>query len=372
MNRSSTVMTSIKNLELNSKKIKTPNIFISYRLGDYPHAGLKCLPWKEIDIDALLINAYDFISPRFQSLLNEKKGIGYLLEFHKPIMMDSGGFYFMGKHNLNINPIRILDIESKSKVDMGVILDHPLHPNVCNPIDRIKSTMKNTSIMFKMLQQKENITNFTLLPVIHGYNKSSIDYSIKRLKDIMRKYNGDSLNYVGIGGLSPLSQRSDIRLATIISYIRTKLPETYIHCFSLGSPLMMLIAFLYGADTVDTQGWIKNAIFRAINLPGIGTVKLRLRDKEKDRRIFNKNFRKLEKQLEYLEVNEGFKPLYPFADLVDAPKNNRIHERALHNIYVYVYEARKVRESIKRGYFNEFIQERLSNTKLKKFLSITS
>lgn len=57
-------MVTIKNINLNGKKIETPNLFVSYRVGDYPSAGLKCLPWKEIEIEALLINSYDFLKPK--------------------------------------------------------------------------------------------------------------------------------------------------------------------------------------------------------------------------------------------------------------------------------------------------------------------
>jgi len=361
-------MPVVKDLIVGQKKLETPNLFVSYRMGDFPHAGLKFLPWKKIDVDALLINAYDFFNPRYQQMLDKNKKIGDILEFDKIIMMDSGGYYFIEKHKININPLEVLKIECMAKVDIGVVLDHPLHPSAVNPLDRIKNTIKNTEIMFKALHQDGNDNDLTLIPVIHGYDLSSLSYTINSVKNIMKKYNGGSLDYVGIGGLVPLSQKRDNRLVQIIAYVRRILPNSYIHCFSLGSPLMMLIAFFYGADSVDTQGWIKSAAYRAVNLPGLPSVKIRRREKEENPKEFERKFMKLEKHLEYLESNEGFKPIYPLEELIDTPKENRLHNRALHNLYVYVYEAKEARKAISKGYFDDFIRERLSKSKLKKFI----
>ena len=220
--------------------------------------------------------------------------------------------------------------------------------------------------MFKALSQNRN--TFKLLPVIQGYDEELLDYSINRLNDTMKRYNGGSFDCVGIGGLVPLSQRCDERLVSIIAYIRKKLPEAYIHCFSLGSPLMMLLAFYCGADTVDTQGWIKGAAYRAINLPGMGSVKLRLKDKKDNQKLFEKNYKKLLHHLEYLESNEGFKPLYSLDELIDTPNERRLHNRAVHNLYTYIYEARKAREAIKEGYFEEFVEKRFLGSKVFKRL----
>lgn len=357
---------SIKKVSLNGKRLETPNIFASYRLGDYPNAGLKCLPWKEIEVDALLINAYDFLKPRYGELLKGDKGIRQFLDFKKTIMMDSGGFYFIEKKHINIDPLEILDIETKAMVDIGIVLDHPMHPKASNPHKRVENTLKNASIMFKTLSQDNNNT-FKLIPVIQGYDNSVLGYSINYLSKIMERYNGGTFDYAGIGGLVPLSQRCDKRLVDIIVYVRGKLPDVHLHCFSLGSPLMMLLAFYCGADTVDTQGWIKSAAFRAINLPGIGSVKLRLKDKTETPKYFEKSFNKLESQLNCLESKEGFKPLYSLEELVDTPTENRLHNRAIHNLYTYIYEAKKVREALENEYFDEFIEERFSRSiRLKK------
>ena len=162
------IVITIKNINLNGKRIETPNLFVSYRVGDYPSAGLKCLPWNEIEIEALLVNAYDFLKPKYRQLLDGHLGVNFL-KFKGPIMMDSGGFYFIEKKHMDIDPLEILDLELKAKVDIGVVLDHPMHPKATNPYQRAENTLKNTKIMFEELS-KNNHDHFILLPVIQGYD----------------------------------------------------------------------------------------------------------------------------------------------------------------------------------------------------------
>jgi len=361
-------MNRIKTLNFNGQKLDVPNIFISYRMGDYPSSGLKCLPWMEVEIDALLINAYDFLNKPHNKLLNSEESLKESLKFDKPIMMDSGGFYFSKKDKIDVNPLDILELQNKSNVDISVILDHPINPKINSPMERMNITLNNTKIMFEALNQNDYENQVNLIPVIHGYDIPSLKYFIDKLEKMMIKF-GVTLDSVGLGSLAPLSQRYDIRLSNIISYVRKRFPESHLHCFSLGSALVMLIAFLNGADTVDTQGWMINAVYRYINLPGIGAIKLRLKDKKENEKLYQRNYNRLSNHLEYLEDLEGFKPLYPLEELIDSSSENKLHNRALHNLYVYNYEAKKVREAMDNNYFDEFIIERFSrNKKLNKFI----
>lgn len=365
-------MKEVKTLKLNGRKMEVPNIFISYRMGDFPSSGLKCLPWKQVDIDALLINAYDFINKKHNHLLNADESLKDSLKFDKTVMMDSGGFYFSKRDEIDVNPLEILEVQYKSNVDISVVLDHPINPKINSPLKRMNITLKNTEVMFEALHQNGFDNQINLIPVIHGYDVPTLDYFIDNLEKIAGKFNLE-LDTVGIGSLAPLSQRSDIRLSEIISHVRDRFPDSHLHCFSLGSALMMLVAFLNGADTVDTQGWIINAVYRYINLPGMGATKLRLKDKDENEKLFMRNYNKLSEHLDYLEKYEGFKPLYPLEDLIDLPDESRLHNRAMHNLYVYVYEARMVREAMKKDFFDEFIIERFSrNNRLTKFIGVNS
>ncbi len=362
-------MTVPKTLVLGDRKLETPAVIPSYRMGDFPGAGLRCLPWKMIHLDAILINAYDFFEPRYRNLLQKENGLRKSLDFQNPIFMDSGGYYFIEKHDVPIDPLEVLEIERRSGVDLGAVLDHPLHPSARNQKARIRETLRNASLMFRASEAWSE-SRLRLVPVIQGYDVPTIDHTIQCLRRIMREHNGGRLDCVGIGGLAPLSQRRDIRLAHIISHVRKQLPDSHIHCFSMGSPLSMLVAFNYGADTVDSQAWIKNAAFRTVTLPGKGGINLRIRDKTINPAKFNRDYRRLEKEFENLQATESFKPPFPLESLLDTPTENRVHNRALHNLYVFVYEANRVREEARTDSLQRFVRERLAGTSFVKFLDV--
>ena len=42
--------------------IETPALFASYRIGDFPRAGLDFYPWKITGTRAVLANAYDLLA----------------------------------------------------------------------------------------------------------------------------------------------------------------------------------------------------------------------------------------------------------------------------------------------------------------------
>ena len=46
-------------LAIGRSKIETPALFASYRIQDYPRAGLLCHPWEMTDTQAILLNAFD-------------------------------------------------------------------------------------------------------------------------------------------------------------------------------------------------------------------------------------------------------------------------------------------------------------------------
>lgn len=43
-------------------EIKTPALFASYRIGDFPRAGLHCYPWNITRTQAVLVNAFDLLA----------------------------------------------------------------------------------------------------------------------------------------------------------------------------------------------------------------------------------------------------------------------------------------------------------------------
>jgi len=369
---------SIKNLESYS-------IFASYRIGDFPRAGLKFHPWEITETKAILINAYDFIAnPRTTKIAREweskKQNVSTSIEFSGPIMMDSGAYNFIKQGNISITPTEVLDITIAKKTDFGVVLDHPFPPNLpSNEVEtRIKTTKDNTKIMVEYLKTKKpQPENFELIPVIHGHDKETIKKFVEDLNKIL----GEEPKIVGIGSLAPLAQNgSKTKIVDVISTVRKLLPKSHIHCFSMGSALQMLLAFYCGADTVDSQTWIMSAAFKQVQLPGSYLTRLSKREEEKNVK-FDELKRKFAHRLLMLTNDENFiiknwetkedwkihslNDAYEYIDfLMDENKKNNIHRRACHNLYTFNFEAKKVRELSKtsRAEFENFIQKRLIST----------
>ena len=51
------------------------------------------------------------------------------------------------------------------------------------------------------------------------------------------------------------------------------------------------------------------------------------------------------------------------ADLVDLVRNEHVHNRACHNLWVYNFEVKRFRQAAKGGRLEEFIESRLRGTR---------
>ena len=117
-------------IRIGDHTLQAPVLFASYRMGDYPASGLKRLPWSMTRTEALLINAYDFTRRKYNSWLNNGWDPERYLRFNdRPIIIDSGAYYFLRDENVSVTPESILDLELRSRAHIGVVLDHPFPPD---------------------------------------------------------------------------------------------------------------------------------------------------------------------------------------------------------------------------------------------------
>jgi tRNA-guanine family transglycosylase len=359
-------------------RLLSPTFFASYRYGDYPVAGLKSHPWAVTETEALLINAFDFQRPKYQPLINNGWSPAKHLNFsEKPILIDSGAYYFRKDENIDVTPLDVLDIQAKSKADIAVVLDHPFPPEAVDKARRIRTTVRNTE---KMLVGRTMLANAPeLMPVVHGHTRRAARGCIQQLTRVYEKHRVALLR-VGIGSLAPLAQRgSPVIPVEIISEVRERLPNAHIHCFSMGSALLMLLAFYAGADTVDSQSWILSAAFKYAQLPGHYVVRMGRKDYA-TWRAFRAALKRFADRLIKLAQDEGF---YVknwsngeridltcstsceeyVQSLVDKQSNEHIHNRACHNLWVYNWEVRRYRQEQSNGKLQEFLSNRLLNTR---------
>ncbi len=76
-----------------------------------------------------MVSAYEIIRNRnvYEAICDV--GVHEYLGFDGIVIMDSGGFSFQKKNELNIDPRDILELYELSRPDLGVVLDHPLNPS---------------------------------------------------------------------------------------------------------------------------------------------------------------------------------------------------------------------------------------------------
>ena len=371
--------------------IETPALFASYRIGDFPRAGLHCHPWNITRTQAVLVNAFDLLAnkqTRTASAKIEKKQcqLHEFVEFNGPLMLDSGAFNFQKQNDINIDPLEVLATGIKLGADISVVLDHPFLPTSSSreKTKRWKNTVENTRVMFEALNSRNGdiLDNFQLMPVIHGHNIRVLKRRIDEIANIC----GPDPPIVGIGSLEPLARNGNKRTAIdIISKVRSLLPKSHIHCFSMGSALLMLFAFYCGADTVDSQSWMLSAAFKHVQLPGFSWTRLSSREKEKDPKKYKQTRRRFAKHLLKLKTDENFfvknwekgnpwkinneeEALFYLNYLEDKDGKNHIHRRACHNLYAFNFEANQVRQKMKKGAdsLETFIESRMKSTIYKK------
>lgn len=369
--------------------LETPNLFASYRIGDYPRAGLRRSPWEMTGTQAILVNAYDFLANhRTRQVASEigkrQSKLHEHIKFNGPLMLDSGGFNFQKHADISIDALDVLNLGIACEVDVSVVLDHPFLPKSVDKeiSSRWKNTRANTRIMFdEFTSRNGNLPEgFQLMPVLHGHDDKALERCHKEIVKIW----GDDPPIVGIGSLAPLARNGNKRkVIKILCKARQLFPDAHIHCFSLGSALLMLFAFYCGANTVDSQTWILSAAFKNVQLPGFPWTRFSARERENDEEKYEKTRHHFAEHLLQLIDKEEFaikdwdkgKPwnihneseALSYLDyLEDRDGENHIHRRACHNLYALNFEARRAREAKKAEKLETFIESRLKSTVYRK------
>jgi tRNA-guanine family transglycosylase len=372
---------------LGDKALETPAIIVSYRVGDYPAAGLRCYPWQMTGTRGILLNAFDLLGNRrtresAEQIRRCEKGINEYINFNGPVILDSGAFNFMKQEDISITPVDVLDAGLRIKSDVLVVLDHPFPPSATADEVRIRlaRTQANTRAMFDALSNNGAKDNLTLMPVLHGHDTETLERSLESILSVTDR----EPSIVGIGSLAPLARQGYMRKAVdVILQARRMLPHSHIHVFSMGSALLMLFAFYCGADTVDSQTWIMTAAFKQAQLPGLHQTRFSHREAEKDPDKYRNARIAFVEQLLRLGENESFtvrdwdtgephpvgneREAFAYLDrLEDRDGDNRVHWRACHNLYSFNFETGQVRRAMEDGSIEILIGSRVERTNYRR------
>lgn len=333
-------------LKINKKKLSTPSLWLGHIIDLNPK------PWEFIELENLMINAYYIINKPSSYQKICEKGIHNYLNFDGLIMMDSGGFLFQKKEEIDLNPLELLDLYEKSKPDIGVILDHPLDPKNTNQSNkkRWQETLKNTKIMM------ECNSKVPLMPVIHGYSFSELKKACSDIKKI-----DDDPKLIGLGSLVPLvlnSSAASKRFGNCMQFIlesmkliRNEFPNAMLHAFGVGSARTMHLMYSIGADSLDSTGWRIKAAYGVIQLPGLGDRYPKTRNN--GRRVINAEEKKILAQCKCPTCNE--KSISQRINIL----NEKFPERALHNAWVFKKEEEHYKRAVIEDNTREFLEKRL-------------
>lgn len=413
----------------NGKKISTPVMWFGLSVIESPQFVFKA--FKQSKVEAFLSNVYDLKyqdkkGERFQlikDLVNE--GL-----FHK---MDSGGFQLMKSFMIlsqkinsklktnssnkikeiditqifksSLNPLRELNIinqlncsnklkdltqqdvynlQLEIEPDVSIPLDFPLNPFL-NSIEQkalIDWTIRNYE--FLLSQNQINDKKISVLPVIHGYSTKYLDYGIKQIRNLYKKYNltDGSIPAIGIGSLVPMAKSisgsgkigSRWNLFNLLLELRERLPNTFIHAFGIGGTTAYL-AFMCGVDSLDSTGWIQKTAYGTIQLPGISDRFLEPKTHNRPYLINNRHlngqiineidmFMKCKCNVCWNYFNNNWtendwkKKQEDFRQYTTESKLKRV----IHNLSLYQSEINEFRKAILENSFHSYIFERIKNS----------
>lgn len=353
-------------LKINGKKLTTPTLWLGSLINTHP------FPWKYFKVDNIMVNSYEILTNGIQKQkLNRNQKIHDILDMKGLVMMDSGGFQLQKANNLEISPVKILEIYKEMKPDLAVVLDHPLTTSfseIKENHERWRKTLKNTEFMLN------NCKKIHLVPVVHGYTVEDIRKACKEIKEIANP------NIIGIGSLVPVIKPwrsssisrlngvdSKSFMINAIRIVREEFPDAMLHVFGVGSVSTMHCMFSLGVDSVDSIGWRMKAAYGAIQLPGIGD---RFISPKKKRRKLSKKEEEILKKCNCPICNG--KTLKERKQALDNKFSSTFYNRAIHNAWIFYQENILAKKMIKRGEYYNFIKCRLDNTIFKKYILISS
>jgi len=286
-------------------------------------------PWEYFKVENILVNSYDIINKKsaYQKII--EIGIKKFLGFDGPVMLDSGGFFFL-KKNIEIPIEEIMDLYEKANADLCVALDVPFHYTMSDleKEKRIDTTLRNFEIMINSVNMKK----VKLVPVIHGHNKKQIDKVI----NFYQKF--DNFDIYGLGSLVPLMFPYTLKkwriVIEIINYVKNRIGDSKLHIFGLGNAVTILLVLYLGVDSVDSVAWRKKAAFGTIQMPGIGQRFIKKgKSKSWTKQIDWKTFKCDCIICKGLSSSDALENLY-----------SSFQKRALHNAWVFQKEVELFKE----------------------------
>jgi len=270
----------------------------------------------ELGAQALITNSY--IIKRSDGLMKRalKYGVHSLIDFHGPIMTDSGTFQTHVYSDIEYTNEEIVEFQKAIGSDIITILDIFSEPNFSH--EKAEWAVRET--YNRVIDIKDTGDSILAGPV-----QGSIYPDLRRLSSELMSSSG--ARYLPIGGIVPLLEayRYDATTEIIInSKIRSNFSKP-IHLFGGGHPMFLPLAVLLGVDFFDSASYIKYA--------------------KDGRMLFSNGSRELTK-ISFLPRWSPLHGKYTVKELLELPEGERIKELARHNLSAIFNELEEIKESI--------------------------
>ncbi len=282
---------------------------------------------EKVGIQALITNSY--IIRKHKDLREPalKEGLHELVDFHGPIMTDSGTFQSHMYGEVELEPLEIIEFQKAIGSDIGTVLDIFSEPE--DKREKVETDLKTTIERTQL--SADNKGNMMLAGPIQGGRFPDLrEYAAKEMSKI-------NCDVFPIGGVVPMMEKQMyFTLVDVILSAKKYLnPAVPVHLFGAGHPMLFSIAVLAGCDMFDSAAYAKFA---------------------RDGRMMFSDGTRFLKDIRELPCHCPICTGHTADELRSSPNQEKL--LALHNLYVSFAEIRAVKQAIHEGRIWELAETR--------------
>jgi hypothetical protein len=301
------------------------------------------------ELQAVMISYADFHKMPTRRKWAMEQGIHKYLGIPKKVKvyLDNGAFYFLSREGKT--PVEeYQEFVKKARPDWFPI------PQDFIPTPKM-SRDEQENCFFRTMEMNLSFYESDYTPVIHISNFLE-DYieEIKKHPILVEK------PYIALGGIVPNLLRAtkampSQKILESLQYVRREFLNKELHVFGIGGTATLHLASLLNINSVDSSGWRNRAARGMIQLPGTGERIIAPLGNWRGRTV-NQEEETVLKKCRCPACNSYG---------LDGLKANKIKgfcNRATHNLWTLLEEAKLIESHKKRGTYKDWYKEHLDNT----------
>ena len=289
---------------------------------------------REVGFKQLITNSFII-----QQKLGEKADeVHRLLGFDGIVMTDSGAYQLLmyGGERIKIDPIKIVEYQSRLDSDIAVIADIPTRSDSTykEALESVRETLHRAKLVAGFIQEstiKQGIV--WVLPIQGGVYKDLVALSAER----SRRIPGYGMYAIG-SPVTVLEKYEFWRIVDMVATAKMRLPpDKPVHLFGGGHPLIIPLMIALGIDSFDSASYILYA---------------------RDGRYLTEHRTYRIEELDYLPCECPVCSRFTAEELRSLDAGERTRLIAKHNLYVIKREINRAKQAIREGRLWELIEER--------------